>query len=467
MDINITKRDIAWSYLAQVFNLGTGLITLPIILKLLSPEEVGFNYILISINSIVTLFDMGFSGQFARYLTYIFSGAQNIQKDGIPEDYKDNINEHLLACTITTARKIYFYISLFAFICLMSFGTLYIYNVTEGLTLINNALSIWCIFCISAFFNIYFLYYNSFLQSKGLIMITKKAQVWSRLVQILITFSMLFAGYGLLSVVVASLISPFIFRYISYKSFYTSDIIILLDNNEVSKNDIKRIFYILLHNAKKMGIISVLASAIGYASTLVIGKYMSLSDVGSYGLMVQLTGIVMGLASIHFSSIIPKLANLMVKKDSIGIKFQFGLSMFSFVIISLLGFVGVLLAPFIFGIFNFKTQLPNYSILIIYYVYKVIDQTQCLYSQLFLINNDLRFYSSAIITGIVSFISLYFSLHMGYGLIGVVLAPAITLYLYAAWKWPVTASIYFDIDTVKDIFINPICHLRQMIRQCK
>lgn len=463
MDIRISKKDIIWSYLAQFFNLATGLITLPLILKLLSADEVGFNYILISINSIVALFDMGFSGQFSRYLTYIFSGAQKIQKEGIAEDYSDKINEHLLACTITTARRIYLIISIVATIFLLTFGTWYAYEVTEHFTLIQNAFSIWGIFALSSFFSIYFLYYNAFLQGRGLIKATKQAQVYSRIIQLIITFAMLIAGCGLLSVVVANLIAPFAFRYYAHKKFFTDEIKSIIARHSVSSDEIKDVFNILLFNAKKMGVIGILSSAIGYASTLVIGKYMSLSDVGSYGLMVQLTGIVSGVATIHFFSVVPKLASLMVKKDMIALRSNFGLSMFFFIAIMTLGFVAILLMPLVFRYFDFNTQLPCFTILITYYIYKIFEQNQSLYSQLFLVENDFRFYPCAVSTGIISFVSLWCSLYLGYGLIGVVLSQCIPLYAYAAWKWPVEATKKYGIHTIQDIVVEPINQVKDIL----
>ena len=88
MEIKVQKRDVIWSYLAQFFNLGVGFITLPAILKMLSADEVGLNYILISISSVIVLFDMGFSSQFSKNITYVLSGAQTIEKEGISSDYK-------------------------------------------------------------------------------------------------------------------------------------------------------------------------------------------------------------------------------------------------------------------------------------------------------------------------------------------------------------------------------------------
>lgn len=456
MEINITKKDIIWSYLAQFFNFATGLITLPLILKLLTPEEVGINYILISINSIVVLFDMGFSSQFSRYLTYIFSGAQTIQKEGIPIEYSEQINEHLLACTIVTAKRIYFVISLVAFLCLISFGTWYIYVITNAFTIIPNAFVIWIVFCVSSFFNIYYLYFNAFLQGRGLVKDSKQAQVYSRVCQVLITFVMILFGCGLLSVVVANLIAPFILRYMAYKKFYTTYIQAVLKTNTIEHKEIYSIFNVLFYNAKKLGIIGILSSSIGYVSTLVMGKYLSLADVGSYGLMVQLTGIIMGISTIYFTSVVPRLANLVVRRDYVDIKKEFGLAMFCFYSMSLAGIIGMIMVRPLFSYLDFKTQLPCYTILILYYIYKFLEQNQNLYSQLFLVRNDMRFYHAAVVTGITSFVCLWGSLHLGYGLWGVILAQSIPLFAYSAWKWPVEAVRMFQIDAIDDFVRNPI-----------
>ena len=463
MEIKVSKKDVVWSYVAQFFNLATGLITLPLILKLLSADEVGFNYILVSINSIVILFDLGFSGQFSRYLTYIFSGAQKIQKEGITEEYCDTINEHLLACTIKTARRIYLIISIIASFFLVVLGTWYVYIVTDGFTLVSNTLLVWSIFCLSSYFNIYYLYFNAFLQGKGLIKENKQAQVYSRVVQVAITFIMLFADYGLLSVVVANLIAPFVFRFFAYKHFYSPKIKSIIGNNFVNKEEIVEIFNNIWYNAKKMGVIGVLSSAIGYASTLVIGAYLSLSDVASYGLLVQVTGIIAGVAAVHFNSIVPKLSSLMVSKNYIELKNYFGLAMFSFYCIMAIGAIAMYLAVPVFRYFEFNTQLPTYLIIAIYYCYKLNEQNQSLFSQLFLLENDFRFYPSAVWTGIITFVALWICLYMRLGLLGVVLSQSIPLYAYAAWKWPMESMKKYNIRVRKDFVLHPVYFIKNLI----
>ena len=75
-EISVTKKDIIWGYLAQFFLVASGLITLPLVLNILSAEEIGMNYLMLTIGSLVSLLDFGFAPQFGRNITYIFSGAQ-------------------------------------------------------------------------------------------------------------------------------------------------------------------------------------------------------------------------------------------------------------------------------------------------------------------------------------------------------------------------------------------------------
>lgn len=60
MGVEITKKDVTWSYVAKLFQIGSGLVTLPLILRLLTTEEVGMNYLMLTVSSIVGLMDFGF-----------------------------------------------------------------------------------------------------------------------------------------------------------------------------------------------------------------------------------------------------------------------------------------------------------------------------------------------------------------------------------------------------------------------
>ncbi len=83
MSIKVSKSDVIWSYIAQFFSLGSGLITLPLVLHLLSTEEIAMNYLMMTVAAMVVMVDFGFSPQFGRNFTYVFSGAQRLEKEGL------------------------------------------------------------------------------------------------------------------------------------------------------------------------------------------------------------------------------------------------------------------------------------------------------------------------------------------------------------------------------------------------
>jgi len=222
MSIILSKKDVVWGYIAQFFSLTTGLITLPLILNMLTTEEIAMNYLMITIGSLVSLFDFGFAPQFGRNITYIFSGAQELRKEGIETSSTSNeVNYRLLATMIHTARYVYRRIGLMVLFVMLTLGTFYISKATNGFSNVNNSLVIWIVYSFSTFLNIYYSYYSSLLLGKGLIMESKKASIYTSLLKIILTFSLLYGGLGLLGVAIANLISPFANRFISYFYFFT------------------------------------------------------------------------------------------------------------------------------------------------------------------------------------------------------------------------------------------------------
>lgn len=58
--IKVSRQDIIWGYFAQFFSIASGIIILPMVLRMLSAEEVGMNYLMLSVGQLVTLVDFGF-----------------------------------------------------------------------------------------------------------------------------------------------------------------------------------------------------------------------------------------------------------------------------------------------------------------------------------------------------------------------------------------------------------------------
>ena len=160
-NIITTKKDIVWNYIALFFNMGAGVIVLPLILHYLTAEEIGLNYLMLTISSMVALIDFGFAPQIGRNITYALSGANRVEREGLHDQASVEPNFRLLAIVIEGAKYIYRRLSMVVLILMLTLGTYYIHYVTHGFKDVDNTLWIWIVFCVSNYFNIYFIYYRS------------------------------------------------------------------------------------------------------------------------------------------------------------------------------------------------------------------------------------------------------------------------------------------------------------------
>lgn len=454
--IKISRKDVLWSYFAQIFTVASGLITLPLILKLLSAEEIGMNYLMLSLGALVSLFDFGFTPQFSRNIAYVFTGAQALQKEGVAVTETNTINYRLLATMIHTAEFVYRRLAIVVLLVLLTLGTYYIYYVTKGFTNIDNSLSIWVLYSIGTFFNIYYSYYSSLLIGKGLIMESKKAMVYSRLVYILLAFLFLFSGFGLMGVVLANLIAPFVNRFISYRYFFTEELNEKISIHSISKKEKLELFEIVWHNAKKLGLVFLGAYAINKLSIFLAGLYLSLADVGSYGLMIQLFGLLSMVAGMFFNVFEPRFSSLRTKGDSTALLKEFAFSMNIYYLTFISGaIVLVYSGPYFLSLISSNVTLPSLFIMSLFAVVLFLEGNHSNFATLIVTNNSVPFVTSALVAGFFIGLGDYISLkYTGYGILGLVAVQGLVQLAYANWKWPLFIFKEFNIDIINFIILG-------------
>jgi O-antigen/teichoic acid export membrane protein len=437
--MTIGKKDIVWAYAAQFFQIAAGILILPLILRLLNADEIAMYYLMLNIGALVILFDFGFSGQFSRNFSYVFSGAQELKQDGLAiVEKKTDINYHLLKTLIRTSQTVYRIISLFVLLAMFSAGTWYIYKATNGFTQVPYALVIWILYSISTFFNIYYLYLNCLLTGKGAIAESRKSTVYSRIVYIAVACILLLSKCGLLSLVAANLIAPFIQRLLSIKYFYTIDMKKSLKQHNVNKQDLANCFRSVWHNAKKMGLVSLGSAAINKSGMFFAGLYLSSADIASYGLMSQLTGVAVGISTTMFTIHQPIFAECRINNNFKKLLKDFALTMgffyFMFLVFSLfLIFCG---NP-VLSLIKSNVFLPVVSVVIIYLIVALLEQNHSLFGTFIVIGNNIPFVKASLIAGLFIVLGTYAVLnYLRIGVIGLVIVPGIVQIVYANWKWP-------------------------------
>jgi len=449
--MNLSRQDVLWSYTAQLLKIASGLLVLPLILRVLSVEEIALNYLLTTLGTLVALFDFGFAPQFARNITYVFSGAKGLKRQGVDVvDYTDEISYPLLAAMIETAKYTYRRIALTVVLFLVTFGTWYIYRITDGFQSIENALPIWCITIVSTFLGFYFTYFDSLLIGRGLIKEAQKATIIAKLTYILGTVLFLNLGWGLLGVVISNLISLFIYRSVSYNFFYDSTFRNNLQGIKVDREQKDELFGILWHNASKLGLVFVSAYAINNFSMFLAGLYLPSKEVASYGILIQLVGIISTISGTLFTSFNPVFSSLRISGDKNRLLKTFAFSMHVYYFFYILGALILIgLGPFVLNYIGANVILPAIPVMLLYCTVILLEGNHSNFATLIVSNNEVPFFKSSIIAGFFVLIGDYLVLnYTAYGIMGLIAVQGIVQLCYANWKWPTVICREFGINFI-------------------
>jgi O-antigen/teichoic acid export membrane protein len=445
--INVSRGDVYWSYLAQIFNVGSGLIVLPYVLSKLTSEEIGLNYIMLTFSSFVALLDFGFTPQFSRNISYVLGGAQALRKEGIEVAETSFINYRLLATTIEVGRFVYKRLAAIALILLLSIGSWYIWHVTNGGVEVSNSFLVWLVFSVGVYFNIYFAHYQSLLIGAGLIRDYNRALIFSRIVYIGMAYLFLLSGFSLLGVVIANVTAPFVSRYIAYKAFFSEKLRKNIENELITKEEISETFEIIWHNARKLGLVMIGSFAIGKFSMFIAGLFLPLSDIASFGLMSQLFGILSTISGVFFNSHQARFSSLRAQGNKQTLLQEFAYSMVVFYVLFVVGsFFLILAVPKLLLIIGAAVELPSIMICGLFALVLLLEANHSNFASFIVTANDVPFVRSALIAGaVICILDLVVLKWSNFGLIGLVLIQGVVQVAYANWKWPLSVLKEFNL----------------------
>jgi O-antigen/teichoic acid export membrane protein len=437
--IKIGKKDVAWNYLATFLQIGSGILLFPFILRMLSAETVGMWAIFTSIATFVNLLDFGFSPSFTRNITYIFSGVSKLEKTGICNNtINSQLDINLLAKTIRAMKWYYLRIAIIAFALLITVGSGYLFYITTN-NYSGDKLQIaiaWIIFCITNTYNIYTLYYDSLLLGFGLIMRDKQLIIISQIINLTISITLIYLGFGLISIVAAQAISIIVKRILSNNFFYTEALKQKLA--PIKTDNFKDILAIIKPNSIKLGLTSVGAFLVLQSSVIIGAFFVSLHQLASYGITVQVIGIIASLGTVYYTSYIPQIAYLRVNGDVVKIKSIYrkcvGLLIITFIGS---GVILILFGNLTLSFLKSQTPLLSSEMICAILVFTFLEKNHAIAGGFLLSKNEVPFFKAAMISGAATVLVLFILFQFGHlELWGMILAPGIVQLVYQNWKWP-------------------------------
>ncbi len=444
------RKDIFWNYAATFMRIASGIIILPLVLRNLPSEEVGLWSIFLTVSSLTALLDFGFTNSFSRNVAYVFSGVKELKPKGYVsvENTNAEVDYGLLKSVINAMQRYYGVMALLFLLVFFVGSPFYMSSVLEKYT--GNKQEIWIAwftYGTLVAYEFYTCYYNSLMSGRGLIKRNMQIIILSQTLKILVSAVCLSLGFGIISLIIGILVSDILSRTLSHYSFYDPKI-----KNSIKKAvalPVKDVIKVMAPNALKIGLTTVGFFALSQAITLISPFYLTLPEVGQYGISKQMVSLLISIGGTWFGTFYPQLTQYRVRNEDENVKRIYIKGLIVLLVVFLSAGSGLLLLgnPILVFIHS-KTLLLDRGLLLLMIIFAFFEAAQSISTSTLLTKNEVPFFKSVLVSGAGSLILLFvFFKFTNFGVLSMILAPGIALSLYNNWKWPMMV--------IRDLKIKP------------
>jgi O-antigen/teichoic acid export membrane protein len=260
---------------------------------------------------------------------------------------------------------------------------------------------------------------------------------------------LILAGFNLIAIVSAQAFSVIIIRVLSYRTFFTDELKQSLQTAVPRAQ--KEIMNAIYPNAVKMGL-TILGAFMIQKSAVIIGSlYLSLEEIASFGITLQVIGIIGVLAGIYTATYMPKIAQMRVEHNKPAIKELYLKGQLLLLCTFVAGgVVLIIFGKWALGLIGSQTNFMPTIILFTALITSFLEQNHSTANGILLTNNEVPFFKASLVAGAITILLLiimfqYFNMRLW----AMIMAPGIAQ-LYNNCKWPYELFLQLNI-TIKDI----------------
>ena len=283
-------------------------------------------------------------------------------------------------------------------------------------------------------YNFYYEYILVFIRGRGLIFEMNRLMIVSKSVQIISLYVLILLGWGLLSLVVANFLSTFILRVLGKKLMIEP-----YDMKQIKTFDkYNDLTNILWYNAKRYGIASLGVVLLAQSNVFLSGIFLPLKSVSELGLTIQVFTILTVVARVPLSSYLPKLSALFVENNIQKVRHYFFVCQFQCYLIYLFGSIILIFFgnTILTNIIHSNTLFPQKSVLVLYFVFYLLELTHGNCVTLISAENKVIYYKASIVSGVISITTTIILLYYSVGIYAFPLGLIIGGLPYNVWRWP-------------------------------
>ncbi len=434
----LRHADIAWGYAAQLVNIGSGVLLLPVVLLTLSPEQVGLWFVFLTLVAMAQLFELALQPTLSRTAAYVFAGADSLSGIGLQAPRPNSsVSVGLLTALIAGGRASYKVITALVAVCLVLGGSAYVATlVSKSEAGAGTAVLAWVVYASGITINVFYGYYSAFILGHGNVGQNSRITVLTRGSFVLLAALGLIFEQQLMALGIASLVSCVVGRWLAHHYFKG------LVPPSTAPTDVRpttvEVMRTLWPNAWRLFVVQLGGFLIIRANTLVVSSYLGLKIAGSYGLTLQLLLLISGVASLLVILQLPRMNAAQARGDRALLKQAVGLSVVSSWIIFAFG--AFLLASFgheLLAHLGRQVHLLDTPVLLAMVTIAFLEMNHSIAAHYLTTLNKVPFAGAAIVSGLaIACLGYALCAWTASGIWGVVIAQGLVQLAYNNWKWP-------------------------------
>jgi O-antigen/teichoic acid export membrane protein len=431
------RSAVFWSWAMNGLRLTSGVVVLPLLILKLSKPDYDIYFVFLSLAALVPILDLGFSVSIGRAVSYAMGGATKLQALGVATQPAAGApNQVLLWQLLRTTRQLYRWLSLAVLVLVGVGGTLFIWQAVPETSSPATTWLAWVVTFVAMAWDFYSGWWNVYLRNMNRVLASAQQAVLSQLLKIILICALLFAGGGLLSVPVATILSSFLQRFLARRA-----VLRFLDRQHDHAKDgvaVKALLATLWPNSWRMGIYFFSGYLAGQANVLICLPLLGLSASGEYGFSLQLIGICSGMAQVWTAVKWPQVGQLRIKQDHSALRRllwpRLWLQYLTYIVL-VLGVIVV--APALLQWQQSDKELLPRLWLCLLALNGLLEMNCMVWSTLISTENRLPMVWPTLISNIVTFLVIItFAQTTDLGLGSFVVAPLSVGLLFSYWKWP-------------------------------
>jgi len=442
----LTRSPVLMSWASLLVQMGSGFLILPLLVKTLTPQELGLWFLFAIVLGFSLLADSGFGPSVVRAVAYFYAGRKELPTQSLPlpadgYSYEQNPNWQGIGRLLATLDRVYLLILISTALLLAIPG----YWMVRSLVHLSEHPEVsWMAYlaaCVSALASVAAIRWSSVAQGIGQMARVRAIDLAVGMFRVGAYVFLLLQGQGLLSMMLCAAtcsVATWFWLRLSTKAWLTDQMPLGSDLDEYSYD--KLIFSALWPATWRMGAILVGSYGISNAVSLLVSQGSDPILIASFLFTSRIILMVRQVAQVPLYASLPNIIRLVAHKDIKGVKrvlakalaFEIYGMLFACLLLvlwgnellKLLGLQPVLLAP---------------ALMVPLSIWAVAEAHHSAHAQVYMTSNHIPFLVPALVSG-AAIVGLGYVLEPIYGVLGLVL---VQLGVQAVWNnWhPVLLSL--------------------------